>query len=157
MGNVIRNVKSNVISNVLPNVDPHGGFVDPYGPELLVDGDMEAVGVAAWTVGNSATLTKVPGQRLQIAYNGVANPYAYQTVLEFGIDYMISGEAYGDGTNAPALANGLGTIIWTGTSSTLKQDFAVSAQAAGAKFFRFLTLSSAGFSQWDNCSIKGIL
>ncbi|MFH1265295.1 MAG: hypothetical protein ABIK89_06165 [Planctomycetota bacterium] len=66
--------------------------------DLMVDGDMEAVGTAAYTATNSAALTKVsvdPAsglQNLNIAYGGVANPGATEDILISGRRYRARGK-----------------------------------------------------------------
>jgi len=66
--------------------------------DVMVDGDMEAVGTAAYTATNSAALTKVsvdPAsglQNLNIAYGGVANPGATEDILVSGRRYRARGK-----------------------------------------------------------------
>lgn len=100
---------------------------------LLVDGDMEAAGVTAWTVLGNATLTKdttAPhsgNQALRITYNGTTSPGCSQGVIIAGVNYRIVGWARGDGTRLPTLQIYGGTTInlWVGTSSTTWQYFDV--------------------------------
>jgi hypothetical protein len=92
------------------------------------DGDMEASGaqaLAAWSAGNSATLTKSAAspyeglQSLRVQYNGVSAPYAYQTSLTLGCEYRIVGWARGtiDSPLKLEVKNG-NTTLWTHTVSS---------------------------------------
>jgi hypothetical protein len=91
------------------------------GAELLVDGDMEAVGVSAWTPNADAVLTKETtnphggSQVLRIARDGTNNPNARQVILEFGKRYRFNGYARSDGNAIPMINSG---VYWTGTTST---------------------------------------
>ncbi|HEC67145.1 MAG TPA: hypothetical protein ENI23_17850 [bacterium] len=102
-----------------------------YGSDLVTDGDMEAAGVGAWTVGNNATLTKETGtpyegsQVLRIARNGEGNPYTSQDVLTIGKKYRATGWARSDGNAVPVIHIGTNAVSWTGTISTSWQYFDV--------------------------------
>jgi hypothetical protein len=133
---------------------------------FLVDGSMEATGVTAWTVGNSATLTKqstspVSGLRyLRVTYNGVTNPYAAQTILTIGKKYRIIGYARGSGNplpfSFPRIVEGA-TIIWTGTISATWQDVDVTFTATGTVLSLQCTTSTAGeFAEFDHISVNEI-
>jgi len=86
--------------------------------QLLVDGDMEVPEVlgseeivggmtlGGWTVGNSATLTNPSADVLRVAYNGVANPEAYQTILTIGKTYRAKEITDGGVSDWPILING---------------------------------------------------
>lgn len=98
--------------------------------ELLVDGSMEAVGIAAWTVlGAGAVVQKAPGSRpggtgvqvLQVIRAG-AQAIAYQTIMTVGQRYRVTGWARGDGTAWPRVGSGA-SFYWTGTTSTTWQYF----------------------------------
>lgn len=102
------------------------------GAELVVDGDMEAVGTAAWS-SLQATLSKETstpaegGQYLHIlatAGAGLRYPEAFQTILTVGATYIVSGFLAGDGTQVPYVYNGA-TLLFTGTSSVSWQYFEV--------------------------------
>ena len=129
------------------------------GPEELTDGDMEAAGTSAYTAGNSATLSKVTGtphgglQSLRVSYNGVTNPYAYQTVMVAGRSFHVEGWARGDGSVAPQVQNGA-TILWTGIVSSSWQNFSINclAVAASARFYALAT--AGGNCDFDDVSIR---
>lgn len=131
------------------------------GPELLVDGDMEAVGVAAWTVGSSALLTKETGtphgggQVLRVTYNGTGNPFAYQTILTSGNKYRVTGWARGDGTYGPRVYSG--GNIWVGSFSTSWQYFdkTFTAITTGLSFYALAT--TAGHCEFDDVSVKQVI
>lgn len=128
------------------------------GPELVVDGDMEAIGTAAWTVGNAATLTKESAtphgglQCLRVAYNGVGTPNAAQVICTVGKIYRAVGWAYGDTVYLPLFRNS-GTTLWTGTAVAAWQKFdcAFVASADGANLAS--TAVAAGYSEFDDVSV----
>ena len=110
------------------------------GPNLLVDGDCEAVGVAAWS-DVDATLSKQGSayeglQCLRILNAaGEATGQARQAVLTVGKTNRITGAARGDGTNYPRIYNAgasPGVILWEGTLSTDWQLFDVTFVAGNA-------------------------
>ncbi len=133
------------------------------GPELLVDGDMEAVGVAAWTA-SKATLTKeitTPhggSQCLRVtAASGSGTDYcqAYQVVTTPGHSYLITGYARSDGTQIPMVIDGV-SILWTGTTSTSWQSFSFTlAAAATAMRYVFTVTDPAGteYVEFDDVSV----
>lgn len=133
------------------------------GTQLLTDGDMEAAGVAAWSVDHSATLTKETSspqsgtQWLKIAYNGVANPGAYQSVVTSGKRYKLSGYIKGDGTRVPQICSGA-TVVWTGTSSTSWQAIGGTTGyiefIAGGSYVEVVFLASDGYVGVDNLRVE---
>ena len=129
--------------------------------EKLVDGDMEAVGIAAWTVGGAgAVVQKVPGARtggsgtqvLQIIRAG-AQATATQTILTIGVKYRVTGWARGDGVASwPRVGTSAG-YLWSGTTSATWQycDFVFTAAATGL----FLTNhTDDGTCEFDDFSVK---
>lgn len=139
--------------------DMQDRFEDPVtvrGSETAItDGDMETAGVAEWTVGNGATLTKETTdpyegtQVLRVAYGGVANPEAYQNKLIVGSAYRITGVARSDGTSPPYVLAGAATV-WIGTSSTDWQKFDVVASPTSVGWLRLRNQSSAGYVEFDD-------
>jgi len=130
--------------------------------ELLADNDMETAGTAAWTVGNSATLTKETGTRtggsgtqiLQVEHGGASNPYAKQTILTIGKTYRITGWARGNGTANPRFQDG-SSVHWTGTSSTDWQEFDVIFTSAGLiATLQTVTNTITEYSEFDDVSVK---
>lgn len=121
------------------------------GRNLLIDGDMEAVGVAAWTPGNSATLTKQGSahggaQCLRVARNGVNIPSAMQSVCPAGYTYRTVGYARSDGLVRPLIKSATGTL-WTGTLDVAWQPFDIEFTQTAGTFIRFG--SDAGFGvEW---------
>ena len=112
------------------------------GPNLLVDGDMEAVGVAAWTA-LVATLTKratAPAegvQWLEVKKTGAGTGAAYQSVMTIGQTYRITGYARGDGIlGVPRITVTGNGVVWLGVVSTAWQpiDITFVAQNAVANF-----------------------
>ncbi len=104
------------------------------GGRLLVDGDMEAVGVGDWTAVNSATLTKETAdphggtQVLRVARNGVNDPVARQAILTTGKIIHIAGWARSDGNAKPKIHDGF-TNFFVGTTSTSWQEIDVVGRA----------------------------
>ncbi len=129
------------------------------GSEEITDSDMEAAGTAAWTVGNSATLTKdatdphAGTQCLRVAYNSVANPFAYQSTLVTGRTYYVHGWFRGDGSYAPRFYSD-GAIIVNGTSSTSWQEFSLTFVANGATARLYAIGAGAGYAEFDDISVK---
>jgi hypothetical protein len=101
----------------------------------LIDGDMEAADVSAWTA-TSGTLSKVTtdpqagSQNLRSTATvgaGAKFPSAYQDILTIGKRYRITGYARSDGSHIPLIANA--TVRWTGTTETSWQYFDISITA----------------------------
>jgi len=125
--------------------------------QLLADGDMEKSGTSAWTVVQSATLTKEHGAAhggdliMRVAYNGVTNPSAQQNVLTVGKKYRITGWARSDGTRNPTVYSG--SYIWYGTTDANWQRVDVT-WIAQATYVRLNTAASAaGYTEWDDVFI----
>jgi len=135
------------------------------GVELLVDGDMEAAGVAAWTVGSSAILTKSTvnpyegTQALRVTEGGVAAPFAAQSVLIPGTTSRLIGRIRGDGVFTPILYDlGTGTIF-TGTASTDWQEVDIEFTVGGSNQLRFYsnaTVGSGGWAEFDVFSLEAL-
>jgi hypothetical protein len=136
-------------------------FIEPTGVNLVVDGDCEATGVAAWTVANDATLTKsidspqAGTQALRVAYNGISTPGAYQTIVPVGKRYRITGYARGDGSFAPQITTGAGAAIVTGlTSSTSWQYYDVIFIAINSTIIFRSSATSAGWAEFDTMTAE---
>jgi hypothetical protein len=120
---------------------------------LLVDGDMEAVNIDAWTPINNAVLTKETGtphqglRVLRVTGDGVtANPSATQYVLTSGRDYRLVGKARSDGASVPRILH-VG-VEWTGTTSTDWQDVLAEFTATGTPISLNHSLATA-YAEWD--------
>jgi hypothetical protein len=149
-----------------PEGSPIARVINPFkaeGRNILVDGDMEMSGVAAWAVGNSATLTKQTGspfaglQSLRVARNGVDNPSARQTILSAGKVYRVQGRARGDGagTAIPQLIET--SARWTGTNSASWQSFDVTFIATGTVLvLANITNSGTSWVEWDSVTVQQI-
>lgn len=127
------------------------------GPQLLVDGDAEAVDTSAWSAMNNAALTKEttsPAQGirwLKVAYTDTANPYAQQSgITTVGKIYRIEGYGRGDGSAQPRVSGS--SIYWTGSSSTSWQTFGVTFEA-GVTLLRFWAITAAGYSGFDGLEL----
>lgn len=128
--------------------------------ELVVDGSMEAVGIAAWTVlGAGAVVQKAAGSRpggtgtqvLQVIRNG-AQASAYQTVLTIGQRYHLTGWARGDGVSTPRVATGA-AFLWTGTTSVTWQYIDLVFTTTNAEFHLFNQLVD-GTVEFDDFSVQ---
>ncbi len=126
--------------------------------QLMTDGDMETAGVAAWTVGNSATLTKQTGtphggsQVLRIARNGVNSPYAHQAITTLGQTYRMTGYARSDGGAVPNVTN-FTTQVWQGSISTAWQPFDitfVATYAPGNVALQCVTSTGTQYCEFDD-------
>lgn len=132
------------------------------GSALLSDGNMEITDASAWTVVNSATLSKqttLPhgGSRLlRVSYNSVSNPSASQSILTVGKRYKVTGYARSDGSSTPLVKHGTDTIIWTGTTSTNWQYFNFEATAAAVNFLFGPNISAAGYAEYDDISVTEV-
>lgn len=122
-------------------------------PNLLVDGDCEDVGVAAWEASN-CTLTKTisspyEGLRAIRIINTATHGNARQQVLQIGKTYRITGVGRSvDGVSEPwvyVIDASPGPIVWQGTTSTAWQPFDATFTVGGATDNR-LRIYSVGSS-----------
>lgn len=127
---------------------------------LMDDGNSESITTAAWTAGNSASLSKsttspYAGSRcLQVAYTSVADPYAYQTPMSVGYQYRLRGAAYSDGVTVPTVKVGT-TTLWTGTASVGWETFDVMFNATSTEL-RFVAVGASGFAWFDEIELDEI-
>ena len=118
----------------------------------LVDGDMEAAGVAAWTVSHLATLTKDSSvknsgtQSLKVAYNGSGDPAAFQVVFTIGTRYRVRGVARGNGVVEPKIYSG--SALWTGAATETWQEFDIVLTATTTPLYLMLNNGGAGDAVW---------
>jgi len=127
---------------------------------LLIDGDMEAAGVAAYAFAPADTvLTKVPGspsggsQVLNVAYGGTANPQAYQNILTVGENYTVTGLARGDGVAVPIVRDAAAGMAWTGTNSPLWQPVTVVGTAGNTALTLRSQVAGVGSCEFDNIKV----
>lgn len=146
---------------------PWGGLgFDTAYPDVIVDGDMEAVGVADWTAAG-CTLTKEAASphggtkwlKVLCAASGVpSGNYAIQYVCSIGKDYLISGYAKSDTVIAPIIHDGV-TQIWAGSTSGSWQNFSfVKTAASTGLYFGSYTATAAGteFTGWDDITVYNL-
>lgn len=94
---------------------------------LVNDGDMEAVGVASWSLFNAAVRTKETvdphsgTQCLRVARSTTNNPHVRQVILTSTVAYEYEGYARSDGSAIPRFTNGSGTALFIGTTATTWQ------------------------------------
>lgn len=129
----------------------------------LIDGNMEQAGVAAWSVAppNNATITKQTAtpysgtQYLRVTATG-AVPYARMGagILTAGREYRVRGAARGDGTIAPSIWVGTGTLGWTGTNSTSWQVFDFVATCTGTEYLIVGSSANPGFVEFDMLTLE---
>lgn len=132
------------------------------GAELLVDGNMETAGVAAWAAMQSATLTKQTGtphggtQVLRVARNAVNNPGAMQTVLTAGKRYRFIGWVRSDGNALPRIvANG--STVWQGTTATSWQSFDFELVVTTTTIeLRAATSTGTEYAEFDDVSVTAV-
>ncbi len=126
-------------------------------PNEIADGDMEAAGVASWLACGSGDLTKdttikYSGTRsLKITGTGANNPGAYQSFLEVGKTYRVTGKARGNGTVPPRVYSG--ATLWVGTTDASFQSFDETFVATNASvqfYYNGTTINSVWF---DNVNV----
>ena len=126
--------------------------------ELLADGDMEAVGTAAWTAGNGATLSKQTGtprsgaQVLRVARSVTNNPDARQASLTIGRRYRFNGYGRSDGTALPRPSIGASFLL--GTTSTSWQPLDLLGEATlTLAILQAQTSTGTTYAEFDDCSV----
>ena len=133
--------------------------VGEYGPELITDGDMRAVGVAAWDAVNDALVTKVVDsaladpQVLQVEYvaGPANNPEAYQNIGLVNAG-LLEGWARGDGTAVPEVW--AGGDKWTGTNSVEWQHYSIAAVDEMVSIRLQCIIGAAGFCRFSRISFR---
>lgn len=125
---------------------------------IVTDGTMEASGTSAWTVQNSATLSKQTtsphggSQVLRIARNGTNNAGAAQTLMTVGRPYRVSGFARSDGSAGAAVI--LNNSIQFQTSSTSWQPFDLVIVATDATMIlRAITSTGTQYVEFDDVTV----
>jgi hypothetical protein len=130
--------------------------------DVIVDGDMEAVGTTDWGVINNATLSKESvdpyegTQNIKILYNGTSSPGASQTPCTVGKTYRCIGKARSGnvGGEAPIIRAG-GVNHWIGTTSTDWQDIDITwVQTSNTTFYLYSSCNSAGeYVEFDDIQV----
>jgi hypothetical protein len=129
----------------------NGQYRQDVGPNLLADGDMEAVGVGSYVFGNNGVGSKdnttpyTGSQCLRVDGAGPSSyPYAAQDITVTGAQYHFRGWGAGDGVNIkPRLANTF--EFWSGTPSTTWQECDVIYTATGARVYLMGNGPTPGF------------
>ena len=130
--------------------------------DVIVDGDMEAVGVGDWTATN-ITLSKDSTaplqegtQHLRLTYLATSDGYAEQTIQIVGSKYRATGYARSDGTGIPKVSE-VGATHWTGTNSTSWQAFDVTYVALTTDFrLQGGTLSAGVYVEFDDVTVTRV-
>lgn len=129
--------------------------------ELVVDGDMEAVGTDAWTEVGGALLSKVAGapggggsQVLTVVRDGSLLSAAKQVILTVGRTYQVTGWYMTDGTCQAKVQNGnFGLALSTTSAAWVAFDATFKAQATSIDCINIANADGkAAF--FDNVSVK---
>jgi len=130
-------------------------------PNIVVDGNMEAVGTTAWTAFNNATITKETTtphggiQCLKVAYSDTNYPAAEQTILTVGKSYRIKGWGRGDGVaGTPGIFSG--TFLFAGTSANTWQYFDVTFIATVNYVYLQQKVSGDYYAEFDNVVVAEV-
>jgi hypothetical protein len=131
--------------------------------QVLVDGDAETSGTAAWTTVIAGTITKDTTsphggtQNLRIARSVNNNPiYKQTTALTTGRVYRVTGFARSDGSAIPNILSSTGnTNIFTGTTSTAWQPIDAVFVADGPQFqIRVNTSTGTQYAEFDDLIVS---
>lgn len=142
-----------------------GNFAPVDTEQLLIDGNMEAAGVADWTVTNDAVLTKETTdphgtgiRNLRVAWGGTANPGASQIMLSVGQKYWLRGFVRNDGvaTHVPTIYNG-GVPIQALIPYGDWYDFDVIFEATSQELTLGGEFDEAGYIEYDSCACRRLL
>jgi hypothetical protein len=127
--------------------------------DILLDGNMEAVGVGSWIAAAFTTLSKETGtpyegtQVLRILDTGVSGSIYAQNVnsVVSGRTYRITGAARADGAGTAIPVVVVGGTVWSGTTSTAWQPFDVTFVATGTSVRLFSTDGdTGGYVEFDD-------
>ncbi len=116
---------------------------------LLVDGDMEAVGTAAWFASGGGVLSKQTdnphsGSQVLRVGGALGGRASQLNTTVVGNQYNPRGYARGDGIAVPALCYAAGGAFWTGTNSTDWQFYDEIVTADSAHGFLYRWVAGAG-------------
>lgn len=128
--------------------------------ELLVDGDMETAGTAAWnavdsTLSKDTTAPLYEGTQHLRVTSTADTFWARQTILQASAYYRITGAARSvSGSAIPRVLDGSPTEVWIGTTSTSWQEFDVVFQnVSGTALFLGSSSSHPGVVDFDDVSV----
>ncbi len=128
--------------------------------QLLVDGDMEAVGTGDWAAVDS-TLSKVSStlgggtQALRVTATG-ATYWASQAILTIGKTYRVTGYTRSDGSEIPKVLMGGVASLWIGTNSTSWQYFDVVLEAKTSTTFFLGSTGSSGYVEFNEVTVTDV-
>lgn len=160
-------LKKNSGSNLLINGDFSSNPPSPLlpynsNPQLLIDGDMEAVGTASWSSGTAVLSKQVTsphsGKQVlritSVAVGGFETSQAFQSILTIGNTYNIVGWARSDGTNVPRVK--YNSTSWIGTTSTSWQQFVISFIATSTLITLYISTfnpTGAEYAEFDDFTV----
>lgn len=145
------------------------------GPELINDGDMEAVGLAQWTaIGSPTYLLKNPipgGTAMSLGASATGDgfrPASSGGVLA-GRAYMLAGTIFGGDGIPPLIDTTAGQVIWLAAyedvaESSFEDGLGIGGHGNYRFFFiakangtiQFKSGDSGGETNWDNLSLKHV-
>ena len=146
--------------NALLDLPLYDMYWNDNGTELLVDGSMEAAGVAAWiashvTPTKDTTTPHAGAQCLKLSYLDAVNGYVAQTPMTIGRTYHATGFGAGDGTSFPRVLDFGGPRLWDGTTSTDWQPFDIRYVTANVAIGYYgITLSAGHYARFDDLSLQ---
>ncbi|MEA2036816.1 MAG: hypothetical protein U9O94_04870, partial [Nanoarchaeota archaeon] len=132
------------------------------GVNSLNDGDMEAVGISAWTVVTASVSKETTNpqsgiQVLRIISLGGSTPYVKQSILTVGRRYRVCGFARSVfGIATPEITEDPYNKLWTGTTSTDWQYFEIefTATGTGLRFYGNTSTTIDLGSEFDSISVE---
>lgn len=115
----------------------------------LVDGNMEAIGTAAWTPSAAVLSKESVGAHSGTQWLKITDGMTYQSVATVGAPGRVIAWMRGDGAKIPQIMIG-STTVWTGTNSVLWQPCDATGVCATAGTLRFYCNSPGGFTGLDD-------
>lgn len=133
-----------------------------YGPEVVVDWDMEKTGFTDWSVGSGGTLSKEAGRvyfgnRVLRVDKAAASVEAYQDVLTIGSTYRVMTGVRGDATARPSIILGSGGPELSGTTSTSWQLLDFVGTATSNRLYMYRNVAGGNYCEFDNVSVREVL
>jgi hypothetical protein len=139
----------------------------------LVDGNMEAAGIGAWTAlrasaAKDASIYHAGTQSLRVYESGAGTPCYYQTICTVGERLYVTGWTRGDGVSAVAVGDwSLGTRFFSGTTAAAWEartgeatvqstQFTVNGAGVGSQvWLDDLTIANKSVNAWADQSGNG--